>query len=134
MTIFIDTGAFIARFITGDQFHQKSLATWEKIRKNQDSCVTSNHVLDETFTLLARRVSYEFSAEKARLIYQSGLFQIARTTEEDELAALVLFEKYTDQAISFTDCLSFVLMKRINIQKVFSFDRHFSQAGFGLLN
>ena len=133
MTTYIDTGAFIARFVVADQFHAQSLILWEELRTTQEICVTSNHVLDETFTLLARRVSYGFAAEKARLIYNSGLFQIARTTQDDELSGLSLFEKYADQAVSFTDCLSFILMKKMNIQKAFSFDRHFSQAGFRLL-
>lgn len=132
MITYIDTGAFVARFVVADQHHQQALKLWEKLRINQEICVTSNHVLDETFTLLARRVNYVFSAEKARLIYHSGLFKIARTTEEDELNALALFEKYADQAVSFTDCLSFALMKKLNIQKVFSFDRHFSLAGFSV--
>ena len=133
MITYIDTGAFIARFIVADQFHQQALDIWGKLAKSSKTCITSNHVLDETLTLLARRVSYTFSAEKARLIYHSGLFQIARTTQEDELLALELFEKYADQSVSFTDCLSFVLMKKMKIQHVFSFDRHFSQAGFILI-
>lgn len=133
MTTYIDTGAFIARFIAADQLHQQSLNIWDKLGTSKEACVTSNHVLDETLTLLARRVSYAFSAEKARLIYHSNLFQIGRTTHEDELAALELFEKYADQSVSFTDCLSFVLMKKMKIQKVFSFERHFSQAGFILI-
>ena len=133
MITYIDTGAFIARFVASDQFHSQSLVLWEKLRTSEGTYVTTNHVLDETFTLLARRVSYAFSAEKAHLIYNSGLFQIARTTLDDELAGLVLFEKYADQSVSFTDCLSFVIMKKMNIQKVFSFDRHFSQAGFTLI-
>lgn len=133
MTTYIDTGAFIARFMVADQFHLQALDVWEKLAKSAKTCVTSNHVLDETFTLLARRVSYAFSAEKAHLIYHSDLFQIVRSTQEDELLALGLFEKYADQSVSFTDCLSFVLMKKMRIQHVFSFDRHFSQAGFTLI-
>ncbi len=41
-----------------------------------------------------------------------------------------LFEKYADQRVSFTDCISFVLMRRHKIRQVFSFDRHFELAGF----
>ncbi|RLB20138.1 MAG: VapC toxin family PIN domain ribonuclease, partial [Deltaproteobacteria bacterium] len=31
---------------------------------------------------------------------------------------------------SFTDCVSFVLMKSQNIKRVFTFDQHFQIAGF----
>jgi predicted nucleic acid-binding protein len=56
--IFIDTGAFLARFVERDQFHKRALAVWRRLEKRHDRCFTSNFVLDETFTLLARRTSY----------------------------------------------------------------------------
>jgi uncharacterized protein len=41
--------------------------------------------------------------------------------------------KYSDQRVSFTDCISFVLMKRERVKIAFTFDRHFSLAGFRCL-
>lgn len=41
-----------------------------------------------------------------------------------------LLQKYADQGVSFTDCVSFVLMQKGDIRRVFSFDRHFRIAGF----
>ena len=41
--------------------------------------------------------------------------------------------KYADQKISFTDCLSFIVMQQKNIQKVFTFDKHFEYAGFRII-
>ncbi len=38
--------------------------------------------------------------------------------------------KLADQGPSFTDCVSFVLMKRRRLRRVFTFDRHFAAAGF----
>jgi predicted nucleic acid-binding protein len=46
------------------------------------------------------------------------------------LGALERFEKYADQNVSFTDCVSFVLMQKHGIRTAFSFDRHFAMAGF----
>lgn len=60
----------------------------------------------------------------------SEILEVLRPTAEDELRALDLFEKYADQRVSFTDCVSFVLMRRSRIERVFSFDSHFSRAGF----
>ena len=34
--------------------------------------------------------------------------------------------------VSFTDCISFVLMRKRQIKRVFAFDRHFMHAGFTL--
>jgi predicted nucleic acid-binding protein len=36
----------------------------------------------------------------------------------------------TDQKVSFTDCVSFTLMREAGIQTAFAFDSHFERAGF----
>jgi predicted nucleic acid-binding protein len=41
-----------------------------------------------------------------------------------------LFRKFADQKVSFTDCVSFVLMRKQRLTRAFSFDRHYEQAGF----
>lgn len=128
--IFLDTGAFLARYMSHDQFHEQALAFWDAIGKKRDLCFTSNFVLDETFTLLGRRPGYGFAAERASNIYGSRTLKILRSTQEDELKAIEFFEKYADQEVSFTDCISFVLMRREKIKRVFSFDNHFRLAGF----
>ena len=48
---------------------------------------------------------------------------------EDELVSLKLFEKYADQKISFTDCVSFTLTRKVGLNRVFTFDKHFRWAG-----
>jgi len=72
-----------------------------------------------------------FLQKKLRELYESDT-TIVRTAEADELEALSFFQKYADQKISFTDCLSFVIMKKLSIKQVFTFDRHFEYLGFEL--
>ena len=130
--IFVDTGAFLGRFLPSDQYHRPATTLWQRLEQDRERCFTSNFVLDETFTLLARRSSYSFAANKARALYGSATLQILRPTLDDELAALEFFEKFADQEISFTDCISFVLMRRNRIRRAFSFDQHFERAAFDL--
>ena len=130
--IFIDTGAFLARYLKGDQNHREALDAWEKLQKSFGRYYTSNFVLDETFTLLARRAGYAFAAERARNILSSTALIILRPEKEDEIEAVDFFQKYSDQEVSFTDCTSFVLMKKKNLKRAFSFDGHFERAGFQL--
>lgn len=130
--IYVDTGAYLARYLRRDQYHQKANAFWEKIRQNQESCFTSNFVLDETFTLLGRWAGYDFASQKAVIIYASKLQTILRPTREDEIKAIEIFQKYADQNVSFTDCISIILMRNNKIKRVFSFDSHFKRAGFKL--
>lgn len=128
--IFIDTGALLARYFARDQYHETAIAFWDKIRRKKEPCFTSNFVLHETFTLLARRAGYPFAAERARKIYASHYMTILRPSKEDEIRALEYFEKFAEHKVSFTDCISFVLMRRHKIRRAFTFDSHFSLAGF----
>ena len=128
--IFIDTGAFLARHLPRDQHHRHARTGWKTITRRNLRCFTSNFVLDETFTLLARRASYPFAVTRARNIYSSEILEVLRPTHEDEVKALELFEKYADQKVSFTDCVSFILMRQAGIRRAFAFDGHFEHAGF----
>ena len=130
---FIDTGAWFAYFYTRDQHHQDSVKIWSRIENRGTGLITTNHVLDELATLLARRTSYDFSGNRLKEIYNSDIL-IERPSETDELKALDFFLKYADQKISFTDCLSFVVMRKLEIRHVFIFDRHFAYAGFELIS
>lgn len=130
--IFVDTGAFVGRFLANDQYHASALRLWDKVEAANEPCVTSSPVLVETITLLARRTSAAFAVEKARLIYSSAAFEILRPSAADESAALAVALKFADQRLSFTDCLSFVLMQRAGLRRAFTFDAHFALAGFEL--
>ena len=128
--IFIDTGAFIARYLERDAHHARAIKAWKKLPRKGSRTYTSNFVLDETITLLGRRSDYHFATERARNLYASRSLEVLRPNHEDEIDALRWFEKFSDQDVSFTDCVSFVLMKKNRIKTAFAFDRHFVLAGF----
>lgn len=131
--IFIDTGAFIGRYVARDQYHDRATECWSDIEPPRDRLFTSNAVLSETFTLLGRFEGYAFAAQRAANIYSSGTLTILRSNHEDEVNALGFFRKFADQRVSFTDCLSFILMRKQRIARAFTFDRHFAIAGFSLV-
>jgi uncharacterized protein len=131
--IFIDTGAFLARYLSNDQYHAQSNEIWDAIRRRRESCFTTNFVLNEVFTLLGRRAGNKFAADRALNIYASRVIKIMRPDRKAEVQAIDTFEKYADQKISFTDCISFVFMKREGIKRAFSFDLHFRLAGYDVV-
>ncbi|MGH9365658.1 MAG: type II toxin-antitoxin system VapC family toxin [Thermoanaerobaculia bacterium] len=131
--IFVDTGAFVARYIRQDGHHRRARRVWAEIGRSRSRCFTSSFVLDETFTLLGRRSSYSFAADRARALLASTELTVLRPDADDETRAVDLFAKFADQQVSFTDCVSFVLMRRHRLERAFTFDRHFADAGFELL-
>lgn len=131
--IFIDTGAFIARHLERDQHHQDAVEFWTRMARDKTRCTTSSFVLDESFTLLGRFAGNAFAAARARNIYASSVLRILRPDAEIEPRALEYFTKYADQKVSFTDAVSFALMRKERMRKAFTFDRHFADAGFEVL-
>ena len=128
--IFIDTGAFLARYIQRDQHHAQALAFWDELAGNRTPCYTSNLILSDLLTLLALRTDYSFAAETARQLYSSNILEILRPDLNDEVAGIFLLEKYADHQVCFCDCVSFVLMRRFGIPNAFTFDGDFAIAGF----
>jgi predicted nucleic acid-binding protein len=127
---FIDTGAFLALHLRNDQYHEVAIRQW---RKQGRPVVTSNHVLDELATTLARRAGYRFAADSVSGIYSAPTIEVVQSSREDELEALRWMRKYADQGVSFTDCVSFAIMRRRHVRTAFTFDRHFRTAGFAVV-
>jgi hypothetical protein len=126
--IFADTSAFVAHHSRQDQNHPIASEVWKKL--DQTPLVTTNHVLEETLTLLGRRIGCTAAAGIADLILRSSTIDIIYTSREEEHDALSCFRKFADQRVSFTDCISFSVMRRHHIDTAFTFDRHFLNAGF----
>jgi predicted nucleic acid-binding protein len=131
--IFIDTGAWVAIFDKDDQHHAQASRIWWKINAEKSRIVTSQLVMVETLTLLARRIRYAYAVEVGHRLYASPSLAILRSDYHDEFPALMLMAKWADQKVGFADCISFCLMRRLQISAVFAFDRHFELAGFRIV-
>ena len=130
--LFLDTGAFIARYDADDQYHTAAVKAWAALAPPQTRwrLVTSGGVLTETFTLLGRRAGFPFAAGVARTILDSPSLSIRWGDADTASAALVWFTKFADQSVSWVDCESFALMRQARITRAFTYDRHFEDAGF----
>lgn len=131
--IFIDTGAFLAKEVANDQHHAAAVHFWSQLSEDRVALYSSEHVFDEAMTLLARRTNYSWAAGWGQDALSSGICWL-KAGENDWAAAMRSMRKFADQHVSFTDCVSFVLMRREGLRDAFGFDRHFSAAGFRLRN
>jgi len=132
--VFVDTGGFKAIIDPKDEFHSRAVKIWKRLEKQKAVLVTSNYVLDETFTLLRARCGFKTAIDfKKVLAASSPVIQVIRVTVADEADAWRWFGKNWSK-LSFTDCVSFAVMKRLGIKKAVAFDRHFARAGMKISN
>ena len=132
MRLFVDTSAWLALNNKNDQHHDEAVSKITKVRQQKIQLVTSEYVFDESVTIIRYRVSHRAAVAFGDALISSNVASIEDITDEERLKAWVLFKKYRDKDLSFTDCTSFALMVKLKLQKAFSFDDHFKQVGFEL--
>lgn len=126
--LFIDTGAWYAFYDKKDGAHVRVKSV---VTSRPEEIVTSNYVLDELVTLFkARHFEVNQFRDFVEALWNEETCRLLRVTETIDREAWEMVKKYHDQEFSFTDCTSFVLMKRHQIKKVCALDYHFQIAGF----
>jgi len=131
--IFVDTNGWIALNSKRDQFRNTALDVNKQLLRNGCYYVTTNFVLDETYTGLLTRVGQFAAVDFGERIHSSKVVQVIHVTEQIEEQAWKLFKQYSDKNFSFTDCTSFVIMRHLDLVKAFTNDHHFEQMGFIIL-
>jgi predicted nucleic acid-binding protein len=132
--IFVDTGAWVALEDKRDSQHAAAIKLKQDLLLTQTRLITSNFILDETLTLLLLDVGYMHTVRFKRLLdglirnNAVALFHITPDLETEAWGVFVRFNR--DKRWSFTDCTSKVLLERLGVIEVFSFDHHFEQMGF----
>ena len=133
-SIFIDTSTFLAFLRKKDINHNRAVDTLDKIVHQDFKVIITDYILDETYTGLLTRVSFQAAMQFDKLL-RTGSWKIELITAERFAKAQEVFRRYNkDKTWSFTDCTSWVVMKELKIKKVFTFDKNFEQMGFELLN
>ncbi len=132
--IFIDSSAWLALADRHDRSHAAARAFYGRVGRGEfGQPITTNYVLQETLTLVARRLGSSRAGGLAASIRQSrqlSTFWIERVHHEEAVALMIQHE---DKDWSVTDCASFVVMRALGADTAFSFDADFAQAGFVVL-
>jgi predicted nucleic acid-binding protein len=131
--IFMDTGGFFALLSAEDASHRKASAVMEEAGRLRRRAVTTDYVLNETATLLRARGLTKHLKELLRMTETSEALSIEWMTPDRFAAARTFMLKHLDQEFSFTDCVSFVVMKELRLIEALATDKHFRIAGFNPL-
>ena len=126
--VLVDTSALYALMDRGDRNHRAARAGLDRLRKRRDEPILTNLILAECHALLLARLGPEI----ARKWLASSAWPVERSSTEDEETAKEIIVTHVDKSYSYTDAVSFAVMKRLRIRSALAFDRHFVQFGIEL--
>lgn len=128
--VFVDTSGFAALWNSSDEHHEAAVALQRKLLSERRQFVTSEYIVDETATLLLVRHSSAAARDFVASVERTRALRLEWIGRERFFAGASLFRRHTDKEWSFTDCVSFALMRELRIRDAFTADQHFHQAGF----
>jgi predicted nucleic acid-binding protein len=156
--VFVDTAAFIALQNRSDQYNAAAAAFSRELIDSKVLLVTTNLVLAETYSWLQRHPGAGYDAALAfgrwfRALSSEGTLTWTRGRKKTERPVIEaadarqpfcllyadasieeeawrLFTQYGASGATYTDCISFAVMKMLGLKQAFTFDEHFAAAGF----
>ena len=134
LQIFVDSDAFVALAVKNDANHEKAFPLLHLLQEKQVIFFTSNYVFSESITVISQRESHAAAVtfiENMQL--PDSPFQIKRVDEALEEEAILRFKVQTSKNTSYVDCTNISLMKKLDLDAIFSFDKVYRKSGFPLV-
>lgn len=129
--IFLDTSYILALVNSADQYHTQARETARQVKP---PFITTDAVIIEIGNALSRQPWRALGIATLRRLRNDVNLEIvaAKTVLLDR--AIAFFSARQDQEWSLTDCISFLVMQGHDIADALTFDHHFRQAGYHVLN
>src|SRR3989304_9096835 len=127
MSVFMDTGAFLAYRNQKDRYHEIALKLFrEALKGKYGQIYTSDYVYDEAITLaLTRTNNIAVAMDMAEVILSPRIKMIFIDAQLLERSTKT-FKQYSGKNLSFTDAVSIEIMNELDIEKYLGFDSHFN--------
>lgn len=125
--VFADSAYWIGLRDKMDRCHLRSrrIAAW--LVENRCTLVVTPFVFAESHAYFCRaRALRELVI---RDFWANPLVQFEQPTFVDQTKAVEILKEHQDKTYSFADAVSFVLMKRLGLREVVTYDDHFRQFG-----
>ena len=126
--ILVDTSFFYALASAKDADHERARRELESFanRRLNEFILTTNHIVFETIQLAKARRGHHAAVSIDKELYLQKIAKIYWASQEEEQEAFAYMAKYHDQVYSIVDCLSFVVMERLDIREALTLDSDFT--------
>jgi predicted nucleic acid-binding protein len=129
-SVFVDTSGFYAVLDADDPFHAVATAGFERAEQEQWQLVTTNYVVHETWALVQHRLGWD--AVEDFLDVMLPLCRVEFVDQALHLLAAQRCRQSRRRKLSLTDCVSFEVMRRLQLTRAIAQDQHFSEGGIQL--
>lgn len=122
--IFIDASFYLSLLNPNDSNHEKAVKIGKK-HKNEEY-VTTQMVLGEVLTVGSQRFNKALTVKFVEEILKSRTRVVL---EKSNLIkqAFILYKKIRSKNVSWVDCYSLTVMRKLGIKTVITFDNHLKQ-------
>ncbi len=131
--LFVDTSAWFA--LADPRTAARDAVEWafrDRVARGA-RLVTTNMVIAETHALLLRRISHRAALAFVTDVVSPPTVVVTSTAALEDRARLDWLTRYDDQPFSFTDAVSFAVMRDRKIRDALTLDHHFATAGFAMV-
>jgi predicted nucleic acid-binding protein len=130
--LFVDTWGWVAVADRSDSGHIAATEIFQRARRS-GGAITSNFILDETFTLLFKRRPFEDAWHFTTSVVRSPFIDIQEVTRARFSKTIELRKQFSDKPrISFTDLSTMAIMVELGVTDILTADRNFAHVGLGL--
>lgn len=126
MTVFVDSSAWYSALDAADAHH----ASTTDVLSEHHPQLTTDHVLVETWLLVARRLGHELADEFVAEALAGGV-AVEVVSRADLEKAVDIAAAFRDQAFSLVDRTSFAVMERLGVTQAATLDDDFLVYRYG---
>jgi predicted nucleic acid-binding protein len=125
--IFVDTSAIYALADAADLNHGRAVELAQRAAVDGETLVLHNYIVVESTALLQRRLGLDSAT---RFLRETDRLRLHWVSEDDHASAVDLLSQRGLRQLSLVDCISFIVMSRLEIESAFAFDADFQREGF----
>jgi len=129
-SVLVDSGAWIALLSARDQHHDETEELFQRAAREGVPLLTTNLILAEVHRFVLFRAGIRAASVALGHIEASALVRIEFATAAHHRSALAWLGRFDDQRFTYTDAVSFAVMRATSCRAVLGFDRDFAVAGF----
>lgn len=131
--VLVDTAALVALGNKQDDWHEQAVSVSRQLTLAGCRFVTTDAVLLEVGNTFSRVNHKSVALRLIETARRSPRWQSLPIDQDLFSRGLALFRQTSDKDWSLTDCISIVAATDLGIERIFTTDHHFTQAGLDIL-